>query len=328
MSRSMWVRFLFGRAIWVAFLIYTISLLVFWMMMSAGDPAAAIAGPRASAEAIENVRVQYGLNAPIIVQHARYLTSFFQGDLGVSLSLYRGQPAWDLLVPRMRISFQLGIASMLISFGIGIPLGTLAAISHVPWLMPFGGKGRKLFDTPLVATMLVPHAIPALISVPALMFALVIWKRWLPASGWEGLFSKHAIIPVLALSLGGIVGVAMLVRASILHNLEENYVVMARAKGVSTPRIVTGHILRNSLLPLVTGLQGILLLFLGGSYFVELLYGIPGMQVMLLRAIAARDFAVHLPVVLLTVIFFIVNVTLVDIAYTKIDPRVTLQGRK
>ena len=162
-------------------------------------------------------------------------------------------------------------------------------------------------------------------TVPVMLLVFVLRLHWLPTGGWEGIFSKHIIIPALALSLPGIAGVARLMRATTLDVLKEDYVRTARAKGLQEFTVVSQHVARNALLPMVTVIGISLVTLLEGAFFTETLMGIPGIGRLYLDSVTSRDYDVILGLALVLATAFIVANIVIDIAYTFIDPRVRLE---
>jgi len=311
------------------------------------DTVDVIAGERADEEAKERVRQELHLDEPIIEQYALYLgfdvdrTSSFPfievdtvdgvlttGDFGKSVSIYRGFDVWDIIWPRMLVSIQPGMVALFFSFTIGTLVGVNAALRQGTWM-----------DPAAIGSFLFFQSIPVLVSLPFLILIFVVQLGWLPATGWGGpeidvgpqeialgIFSLHIILPALALSLPGIAGVARLVRATTLQVLGEDYVRTARAKGLPEPSVVSDHVVRNSLLPLVTVIGLSLTALLEGAFFVELILGIPGIGQLGVQAAQSRDYNVVLALVIIIAAGFIIANVITDIAYTIIDPRIRLGG--
>lgn len=324
--RSPLARYILKQFAWTFVLLMGVTYLLYVLTMVSGDPAVTLAGSRASEEVVNNIREVMGLNDPLFIQYPRNMWNWMRGDFGESLSLFKGQPVWGLLKPRMILSLSLGIPSLVIAYGVGTAIGVISATSNVRFF--FGKRAPMILDTPPILTALFFSAVPALIFVPTLIWLLVIKLPWLPASGWEGLFSLHAVIPIIALSVPGIAGIALLVRASCLRQIEEPFVVTARAKGVKRWRILIHHVLRNSLMPLTTQVTASLAGLITGSLFVELQYGIPGMGRLMLDAVGARDFSIYSPMTMMIVVLFIFGVRAADLVYTVVDPRVALEGKR
>lgn len=325
-NRSPILRYIVKQIAWTGVLLIGVTFMLYVLTMISGDPAVSLAGSRASQEVIDNIREVMGLNRPLYVQYSTSMWNWMRGDFGTSFVVAKGYPVWDLLKPRMIISISLGLPSLIIAYVFGTIIGVVAATANVRWLSFFGKRSSSILDTPPILTFLFFSAIPALIFVPTLIWLLVIKFSLLPASGWEGLLSLNSVIPIIALSLPGIAGVALLVRTSCLLVVEQPYVVTARAKGVKRFRILIHHVLRNSLMPLTTQVTASLSGLITGALFIEIQYGIPGMATMMLDAVSKRDFPVYVPATMFIVVLFIIGVRAADIVYTFVDPRVALDS--
>jgi peptide/nickel transport system permease protein len=159
--------------------------------------------------------------------------------------------------------------------------------------------------------------------VPMLVLAFAAKLHWLPADGFDGLFSKSMIIPTIALTLPGIAGIARLARATMIGTLGEDFVRTARAKGLDEFTVVTQHVARNSLVPVMTTVVGLSLVgLIEGAFFTETLLGIPGIGRFVYESVQTQDYNIILMVVLMTTAAFVMANLLVDIALVVIDPRI------
>lgn len=318
------------RLLWAPVILLVVSFLAFAITrLGPVDTVDVIAGPRADDAAKERVRQELNLDEPIIVQYGLYMRDVLRGDFGESISIYRGVDVWDIIWPRMLVSAQPGLVALVFAFTIGTLVGVFAALRQGTWLDPFS-----------ISTFLLFQSIPVLVSLPFLMLIFIVKLGWLPAVGWGGpevnvgpqeialgIFSKHIILPALVLSLPGVAGVARLVRATTLSVLGEDYVRTARAKGLPEADVVWRHVVRNSMLPLVTVIGLSLTTLLEGAFFVELILGIPGIGQLGVQAAQSRDFDVVLALVLIVAFAFIIANIVTDLAYTLIDPRVRFGSR-
>ena len=196
-------------------------------------------------------------------------------------------------------------------------MGILAALKQGSWV-----------DPAAISTFLFFRSVPVLITVPVMLLVFVLKLHWFPAAGWGGIFDKHIVIPALALSLPGIAGVARLMRATTLDALKEDYVRTARAKGLREFTVVSRHVARNALLPLVTIIGISLVTLLEGAFFAEVLMGIPGIGREAFESVTSRDYDVILGLTLVLATAFILANIVIDIAYTFIDPRVRYERSK
>jgi ABC-type dipeptide/oligopeptide/nickel transport system permease component len=231
--------------------------------------------------------------------------------MGVSLR-YRDRPVMEIIGPKIWVSIQLGLWAFILTFLVGIPAGVYSALKQGTWR-----------DPTLISFFLFFQSIPVLVSVPVLVLVFAAKLHWLPAGGFDGLFSKSIIIPTLALSLPGIAGVARLARAATLGTLHEDFVRTARAKGLDEPVVISRHVARNSLVPVMTTVIGLSLVGLvEGAIITETLLGIPGIGRFVFESVNGRDYNVILAIVMLITTLFVLANLAVDLLLIMIDPRI------
>ncbi len=318
--------YIIRRLLLAPVILFIISLATFFLgRFAPGDYVDIQAGARATPEIKERIREELGLNDPIYQQYFRYVTNFVQGDFGDSV-IYRGANVEDIIFPRLWVTLQYNLIVSLLTFGIGIPLGTWAALRRGTWLDPLA-----------IGTFLTFAAVPIVVTIPILQWLFAVKLGWLPCCGWEvnraiddatgvelGIFSKNIILPVLVLTLPGIAGVARYMRSQVLDVLDQDFVRTARAKGLVERVVVGRHVVRNALLPIATLLGFELAGLLGGSFFIETLLGIPGIGQFGFESINSRDYNAIMAIVLIGSAAFVVANLLADIAYGFIDPRIRL----
>lgn len=277
-----------------------------------GDPISVYSGQYRDSEAFNRVREKYGLNDPYIQQYGVWLRDVvLHGDFGPSYR-YRDRSMGEVLGPKIWVSVRLGLYAFILTFLIGIPVGIFAAVKQGTWLDPFA-----------IGSFLLFQSIPVLVMVPMLVLAFAAKLHWLPAGGFDGLFSKSMIIPTVALTLPGIAGIARLARATMIGTLGEDFVRTARAKGLDEFTVVTQHVARNSLVPVMTTVVGLSLVgLIEGAFFTETLLGIPGIGRFVYESVQTQDYNIILMVVLMTTAAFVMANLLVDIALVVIDPRI------
>ena len=291
-----------------------------------GDPVSVAAGQFRDPEVLARVRAERGLDGNLLEQYGRWVQRAVQGDFGESF-LQRGYSVGELIRGKMLISAQLGLLALLVVFGLGIPLGLLAARANGTWIDPV-----------VISTLLFLQAIPVLVVIPPLLWLFAVQFDILPTGGWDGLIDiwwiggvvalpipdPHLYIPLFVLALPGFASVARLVRITALEVLSEDYVRTARAKGLSEYTVAVRHVLPNSLLPVVTVVGFALVGILEGAFFAETLLGIPGIGRFAFEAVGSRDYDVILALtVIISTVFVLMNL-LVELSYAFIDPRVRL----
>lgn len=313
--------YILKRLAWVPVYLLLVSLIVFFIgRFGPGDPALVRAGPKASQETVERIRHEMGFDKSMVVQYALYMKDVARGDFGDSL-VYPDKKVIGLIAERIPISAPIGFATLFISLLLGIAAGLIAAL-----------KSGKWQDNSLIGVFLFFNSIPTLILVQFLILLLSLKAGILPAKwsgSWESIFSFHMIIPVLTLSLVSVAGIARLVRTMTLGVLDEPYVKMARAKGLPYRVVAIKYILRNALLPLVTIIiSSFFGIVLAGSFFVEFLYGIPGLGQFAVTSIFQRDYNVIMALAMIGAFLFVIGNLAQDIIYGKIDPRVAVARQK
>jgi ABC-type dipeptide/oligopeptide/nickel transport system permease component len=278
-----------------------------------GDPVRVAAGAGFSdPEALDRVRHKYGLDKPVIEQYGVWLRDVtLHGDFGPSYR-YRDRSIGEVLGPKIWVSVRLGVYAFVLTFLIGIPVGIFAAVKQGTWLDPLA-----------IGSFLLFQSIPVLVTVPMLVLVFAAKLHWLPAGGFDGIFSKSMIIPTVTLTLPGVAGIARLARATMLGTLGEDFVRTARAKGLDEFTIITQHVARNSLVPVMTTVVGLSLVgLIEGVFFTETLLGIPGVARFVYESVNGRDYNVILTVVLMITVAFVMANLLVDVALVIIDPRI------
>ncbi|HEV7247282.1 MAG TPA: ABC transporter permease [Shinella sp.] len=271
-----------------------------------GDPVLVLLGDLASPEQIAAARIEYGLDRPIYEQLFIYLGKAFTLDFGNSI--IQGRAAVDIVIQRMTATLTLGAVTFALVLALALPLGLLSALYR-----------DRLFDRATSNSSLVVLGIPDFWL--GLVFILVFarWLQILPSSGW--LSTTSIILPAATLALPLVAVNMRLLRNEAIGVLDSNMVKILRAKGIPTRRIVTHHVLRNALLPVLTvgGVQfGHLL---GGAVIVETVFGWPGLGKELIAAISYRDYAV-VQACIFVMTFLVVAINLVvDFSYRLIDPR-------
>ena len=307
--------YILRRMLWLPVILLIVSFVTFVLgRYGPGDPVQVLMGQHTNPQVVERIREQRGLNDPILVQYGRYLRSVTRGDFGESFK-YRGRTVAELLKAKMWVSAQLNIAAMILSVGIGIPIGVFAALRQGSW-----------WDTLAVSMTLFWQSVPVFLTAPGLLW-LFAWKLdVLPTHGWGGFFDTRIILPALAMGIPGVAIITRLTRASTLEVIGRDYIRTARAKGLSEMVIRRRHILRNAMIPIVTTLGFSLAGIAFTSFVVELFFGIPGVGNLLIEAIFARDYPIIDGVLLIGTTMFIVANLAVDLIYPLLDPRIRLGG--
>lgn len=295
------------------------SILVFGLVrFIPGDPAILIAGPDALPEQVVAVRARLGLDKPIYVQYAIWLGQVVRGDLGVSI--LNGYPVFDLITRKFLATLQLTAGGLLVALCVSLPLGILSAVRR-------GGWFERL--TSLVVAL--GQAIPTFWLGILLVLVFSLQLKWLPPSGQvafsqkPGLALRLMILPSLTLGFYSATVLTRFLKSSMLEVMEMDYVRTARAKGLADTGILTRHVLKNALIPVVTILGLQLGAFLGGAVVTESIFDWPGLGRLMLQAIGTRDYPVLQGTVLFVVTAFVCVTLITDLTYGFLDPRIRYQ---
>jgi peptide/nickel transport system permease protein len=299
---------------------FLMTIIVFVLIrMVPGDPVDVMYGSEGMDEARREVlRHDLGLDQSVVVQYARWLGRAVTGDLGRS---YRAQmPVMTLIGQRLPATLVLSVAAMIISVLIAIPLGVIAAVKRNTWA-----------DFTAMAVAILGLSLPNFWIGILLVLIFSIALKWLPSigyvplSGGIGTSLSHLILPAITLGASLAGTTTRLTRSTVLEELGKDYVRTARGKGLPEKVVLMGHALRNALIPTVTmiGLQ--LGFLIGGTVVVEVVFAWPGIGMLLVDSIFARDYPVVQGVILVIAVFVVVINILVDVVYTILDPRIRLQ---
>jgi ABC-type dipeptide/oligopeptide/nickel transport system permease component len=297
-----------------------VSLIVFLMLhFLPGDPvllmltehrggAAPTVSGNITQEMYDNMRHQLGLDRPLPIQFLSFLGGVVRGDLGTSFR--GGEPVLELIRRNLPYTIQLALVSLGVAMTVGFVLGVIAAVRHGTWL-----------DGLTMTIAAAGVSMPSFWLGIMLLLLFAVHLNLLPAVG-NSADLQSMILPAIALGFGASAFIARLVRSSLLETLQQDYVRTARAKGLREQIVVAHHALKNALIPVVTvvGLQFGQLL--GGTVVIETVFGRPGIGQIVVKGILERDFPVVQGVVLVSALTYVVANLLVDLLYTRIDPRI------
>jgi peptide/nickel transport system permease protein len=309
------VHYLGRRLLYAVPTLLSVAFLVFLLLhLVPGDPAQVMLGVGASESELTALREKLGLNQPLVVQFWRYSQGVLRGDLGDSFS-YRKE-VLRVVLERLPATLELTVAAMLLACGLGIPLGVEAALRRRSW-----------FDLLCRGIALAGVSFPVFWLAIQLMYLFAVILHLLPLSGrggpfytWSGI--THLLLPALALCTIMLPSTMRLTRSSMLEVLGQEYVRVARAKGVREVVVIYKHAFRNAIIPVVTNIGLQFGMLLGGAFLTEHVFAWPGIGQLTVNAIFRRDFPLVQGVILITALaFFLVNLC-VDISYAYLDPRV------
>jgi oligopeptide transport system permease protein len=285
------------------------SLLIFSMVYALpGDPIRALAGDRPLSEAVQaQLRAEYNLDDPLLIQYAKYLGGLVQGDFGTDFS---GRPVLDTIVDRLPVTARLALVAVAFEILIGILAGVLAGL-----------RRGSFFDNLVLVSTTVVVSIPVFVLGFLAQYVFGVRLGWFPIAGIsDGWYSY--VLPGLVLAALSLAYVARLTRTSLAENLQSDYVRTARAKGLSEVSVVGKHTLRNSLIPVVTFIGADLGALMGGAIVTESVFNIPGLGRAVYDAVLRQEGAVVVGIVTLFVFFYIFFNLVVDVLYAALDPRI------
>lgn len=314
----MW-KYIVKRLLLMIPILLGVTFIVFFIMnLTPGDPAAIILGDQASAEALAAMRLELGLDKPLLVRYFKYIWDMLHGDLGLS---YKNQlSVWAQVIDKFPNTAILAVAGIFVALIIGIPVGIISA-----------KKQYTALDNTSMVLSLIGVSMPNfwLGLLLSLLFALKL--GWLPSqgmgSGFVGLL-RSIVLPAITLGTGSAATVVRMTRSSMLEVIRQDYISTARAKGISERQVTFRHMLKNAMIPIVTavGLQfGSLL---GGAMLTETVFSWPGLGRLMVESINSKDIPMVMgATIFLAIMFSIVNL-IVDLVYAFIDPRIKSQYKK
>jgi len=271
------------------------------------DPARMIAGRSATAQTVANIRHELGLDQPLLVQFSTYLANLLHGNLGRSYA--QKTEVWTLIVARLPATLVLMLTGILVEVVLGLTLGTIAAVRR-------GGFVDRLVMMASFVGVSAPQFVVALL----LLYVFAVTLGWLPMSGY-GTFA-HVVLPASTLGVLGAGWYARMVRSAMIDVLNQDYVRTARAKGLSSRRIIFRHALPNAILPIIAMIGIDIGQFMGGVVVVEAVYGWPGIGQLAWQAIQQVDIPIIMGVTLTSALAIVIGNLLADLVAPLIDPRI------
>ena len=302
-----------GATVLVLFLVTLISFSI--MHMVPGDPAVVMAGVGASADQVQRIREQFGLNAPFLVRLGRWYAGLLRGDLGQSILL--GRSVAQAIAERLPATLALAAFAFVLTAVLGVVLGTIAAVRQHTWV-----------DQAVMTVAVVGVSLPGFWLGLILIILFSVMLDWLPAGGYvpfaqgPGAWLRALVLPGASLALLQIGLLARITRSTVAETLRQDYVRTARAKGLPAWWVVGRHALGNATIPIMTVLGISVSLLLSGSVVVETVFSIPGLGRLMATAILARDYPVIQGGLLVTALMFVGINLAVDLLYAWLDPRI------
>lgn len=310
-------RFVARRILLILPMFLVASALLFsllWLMP--GDPAQIMAGPQAGPEQVEKIRHDVGLDRPPHIVYFEWLGGIFRGDFGHSWQVQEEREVSDMILERLPLTIELGIATFLFSVVIGIPLGIIAAL-----------KRKTKVDYTCMGVALFGVSIPNFWQALMAILIVGVWLGWKPALGGHG-GPEYLLLPAITLGTALSGSVSRLTRSTMLDVLRQDYIRSARAKGLRERTVIFTHALKNAAIPISTLLFMRLPWIFGGSIIIETIFQWPGMGWLMISAIRQHDFLVIQGVALMFVALVMIANLLADISYAYLNPRIRYGARR
>jgi peptide/nickel transport system permease protein len=307
----------FGRRLLGVFpVLLVVGVFVFALLhLTPGDPAVIIAGEQATAEDVARIRDSLKLDRPLVEQFVIWAGNVLRGDLGVSI--YSNQPVTALLGQRFEPTLSLAITTLIFKCLIAVPLGVLAA-----W------RAGMMADRAIMLFAVLAFSFPVFWVGYALVLFFSVKLGWFPVQGFRSItagvlpFLHHITLPTISLGLLQTALLARITRATTLEVLNQDYIRMARAKGLPGRQVLFVHALRNASVPIVTTIGLGTATMLGGAVVTESVFGLPGLGRLTVDAIMTRDYPVIQGLILVFAAAYVLINLLVDLLYVKLDPRI------
>jgi oligopeptide transport system permease protein len=301
------ITYLTRRILWIIPVLFAVSVITFVLMHSVPG------GPwdqekRLPAAVVKRLNAEYGLDQPLHVQYITWATGFVTGDLGPSYR-FQDRRVNDIVADGLATTVQLGVMAFILAVIVGIPLGIFAALGHNRWP-----------DYLSTSLSIVGIATPSFVLAILLIVVFGVQLGWFPTGGWKG--PQYWVLPTIALAGFPIAVIARYTRASMLEVTRKDYIRTAHSKGLRGQSVVSRHMIRNALIPVVTILGPTLAFLVTGSFIIERIFNIPGVGQFYLNSITTRDYSLLMAMTVLYAFAVAFLNVVVDVLYAYIDPRI------
>ena len=301
------IAYIGRRFLWIIPVLFTVSIITFFLMHAVpGGPWDRDKQlPKATQD---RLNAKYGLDQPIIIQYVTWAGKFIQGDLGPSYR-YTDRTVNEIVADGFWTTVQLGVMAFILSVLVGIPLGIFAALGH--------NRGPDYVST---SVSIIGIATPSFVLAILLIVFFAVQLGWFPTGGWKG--PQYWVLPTIALAGFPIAVIARYTRASMLEVTRKDYIRTAHSKGLRDQAVVSRHMIRNALIPVVTILGPTLAFLVTGSFIIERIFGIPGIGQFYITSISTRDYSLLMAMTMLYAFAVAFLNVVVDVLYAYIDPRI------
>lgn len=300
------IRYVATRVGYMLMTLFVIATVTFFI--SKALPGTPFADDKLTPEVRAQLFEKYGLDEPLYVQYFKYMGNVVQGDLGNSF-YFESRPVTQMILERLPISMFVGVQAVVFGVVVGLVLGIVAALRH-----------NTIWDTTAVVLAVLGVSVPTFVLGPMLQYWLGVKLELFPIAFFESWM--HSVLPSLALSVFVISTVARFIRSEMLEVLGQDYITLAKAKGLSRLAVIMKHVLRNALIPIVTVLAPLTIYLITGSLVVEQIFAVPGIGEQFVDSVFVNDYAMILGTTLFFSILFILALLIQDISYGIIDPRI------
>jgi oligopeptide transport system permease protein len=277
-------------------------------------PGTPFADPKLTPQVRQQLFEKYGLDEPLYVQYAKYMVNVAQGDLGNSY-YFEDRPVSQMILSRFPVSMFIGVQAVIFGIVVGLALGIVAALRH-----------NTIWDTLAVMIAVIGVSVPTFVLGPVLQYWLGLKLGLFPIAFFESWW--HSVLPSLVLSVFVVSTVARFVRTEMLEVMGQDYITLARAKGLSGLAVIIRHVLRNALIPIVTVLAPLTIYLVTGTLVVEQIFAVPGIGEQFVTSVFVNDYSMILGTSLFFSVLFILALLIQDISYGIIDPRIRVHGAK
>ena len=301
------IAYIVRRLLWIIPVLFTVSIITFFLMHAVPG------GPwdrdkRLPQATVDRLNAKYGLDDPVYVQYITWATKFVQGDLGPSYR-YTDRTVNEIVADGFWTTVQLGVMAFILAVVVGIPLGIFAALGH--------NRGPDYLATSI---SIIGIATPSFVLSILMIVFFAVQLGWFPTGGWKG--PQYWVLPTIALAGFPIAIIARYTRASMLEVTRKDYIRTAHSKGLKGQSVVSRHMIRNALIPVVTILGPTLAFLVTGSFIIERIFGIPGMGQFYITSISTRDYSLLMAMTMLYAFAVAFLNVVVDVLYAYIDPRI------
>jgi oligopeptide transport system permease protein len=306
------IRYVARRIVYMFVALFIIVSITFFISKALpGDP---FSNPKLTPHVREQLHEKYGLDEPLYVQYAKYMANVAQGDLGNSY-FYESRPVTEMILQRLPVSAFIGIQAVIFGLVIGMVLGIVAALRH-----------NTVWDTLAVVVAILGISVPTFVLAPVLQYWLGLKLGWFPVAYFESWI--YSVLPSLALSVFVVSTVARFMRTEMLEVIGQDYITLAKAKGLSGLAVILKHVIRNAMIPLVTVMAPLTIYIIVGSLVIEQIFVVPGVGELFVQSVVVNDYSVILGTTIFFSVLFILALLIQDILYGVIDPRIRVSGAK